>query len=282
MKVKFFIIVFLLINCTFLQRALGRSDIESVHLSKVKKEIQLLNLINGLELNEEQVELIIKKAKEAAEIREEYKKVKQETETEFVSVLQDLRENLLQGKVVSSDLKTKVLKSNKLIKELKENCNKSITDLAVSIKNKLYGHQLYSLEQYVSCLIPPEEAGRIGQVKDSKGIERLLNRARNMREPLFEKKKEMFVQQGIEIIRKRSPKGSVIEEENEKNRILSIIKEARTLNDIDFALQKTELAQTIISEYELPKLPTDISVKIEKLFLQPEIILLLQEELSKR
>ena len=282
MKVKFLIIVILLINCTFSQRALGRSDIEGVHFLKVKKEIQLLNLINGLELNNEQVEFIIQKAKEAAEIREEYNRRKQEKETEFVLVLQDLRENLLQGKVVSSDLKTKVRKSNKLIKELKDNCDKSITDLAVSIKNKLYGHQLYSLEQYVSCLIPPEEAGRIGQVKDSKGIERLLNRTRNMREPLFEKKKETFVQQSIEMIRKHLPKGFIIEEENEKNSILSIIKEARTLNDIDFALEKTELAQSIISKYELPELPTDISVKIEKLFLQPEIILLLKEELSKR
>ena len=282
MKVKFLIIVILLINCTFSQRAIGSSDIEGVHFLKVKKEIQLLNLINGLELNNKQVEFIIQKAKEAAEIREEYNRRKQEKETEFVLVLQDLRENLLQGKVVSSDLKTKVRKSNKLIKELKDNCDKSITDLAVSIKNKLYGHQLYSLEQYVSCLIPPEEAGRIGQVKDSKGIEKLLNRARNMREPLFEKKKETFVQQSIEMIRKHLPKGFIIEEENEKNRILSIFKEARTLNDIDFALQKIELAQTIISEYELPELPTDISVKIEKLFLQPEIILLLKEELSKR
>ena len=113
MKVKFFIIVIILINCTFSQRVLGKSDIEGDHFSKVKKEIQLLNLINGLELNNEQVEFIIQKAKEVAEIREEYNRRRQEKETEFVSVLQDLRENLLQGTVVSSDLKTKVHKSNK-------------------------------------------------------------------------------------------------------------------------------------------------------------------------
>lgn len=279
MKVKFLVIVILILYFTSSKMVFGQSNIEDDHILKVRKDIQLLNLINGLELDKRQAEFILKKAKEAEEIRKNYNERIKEKEIEFVSDLQDLRENLFQGKVVSSDLKTKVQKGNELTKKLKDSYDTRINDLAVSIKNELYSHQLYSLQEYIPCLIPPETSSRIGQVKDSKGIEKLLDNYRNMPEPVFNKRKKIFVQRSIDIIRKHLPKGFIIEEEKEGNRISAVLEKARSLNDVDFSLKKTELTKSIISEYDLPQLPIDISIKIEKYFLSPEIVPLLQEKL---
>ena len=85
----------------------------------------------------------------------------------------------------------------------------------------------------------------------------------------------------IERIRKSLPKGFIIEEEEEKERILSVLEEARNLSDIDFTLKKTELVQELKSKYSRPELPIDISVKIERLLLTSEIIPLLNEKLLK-
>jgi hypothetical protein len=49
---------------------------------------------------------------------------------------------------------------------------------------------------------------------------------------------------------------------------------------IDYSLKKAEIVQELTSKYTLPKLPIDITIKIEKHLLAPEIISLLKEKLE--
>lgn len=49
---------------------------------------------------------------------------------------------------------------------------------------------------------------------------------------------------------------------------------------MEFELQKSNLVQQLKSRYTLPRLPVDVSVKIERFLLDPLIISLLEEMLA--
>lgn len=237
---------------------------------EIKRDIQLLNLINGLELTQAQMRLIIQKAERAEKIRNEQ-------EREFVQTLEKLRENLKQGKEVSPLLRKQVRRSRRTMERQIEDYKEKITEFTVRVERKLYKHQLYTLENHRACLIVPEGSAA-GQVEGSKGIERLLSRARNMPAPAFEERKEELVQRIIKRIRRALPRGFIIEE-GERRRILAILEDARYLTDVDFALNKTELAQELKPKHALPQRSISLSVKIKRFLLAAEIIPLLKEKL---
>lgn len=263
--------IILLAGCLLSEDVRGE---EGRCVDEIMRDIRLLNLINGLDLSKKQTELIIQKAEEAERIREEFKNGNKDKKEDIAQVLENLRDVLIQGKESSPALKRQVHKSKEMMHEIRKNYEESITELAVSIKKELYAYQLYTLDKYVPCLILPEGSAA-GAAEDSKGAERLLIRVRNIPAQGFEKRKEELVQKMIERIRRSLPKGFIIEEEEEKERILSVLEEARNLSDVDFTLKKTELVQELKSKYSRPDLPIDISVKIERLLLTSEIIPLL-------
>jgi len=252
---------------------------------EVHREIQLLNLINGLELDREQMEVIIQKAEAAKKIKDEFLSKVEGNNQEIVQAfrtLRGLRYDLMQDKNISHDLRRQVHETDTRVQHLKERYDERITGLALEIKKILHEHQLYALEQYVPCLIPPEEGSRVSQAENLEGAELQLMRIRNLPYPVFEQRKEEIAQVIINRIRKHLPKGYIIDEESEKERILSIFEEARILSDVDFALRKTELIHRLKSEYESSKPPIDISVKIERFLLTPEIIPLLKEKMETK
>ena len=87
MRMKYFVFG-LLISFFLSQNALGESGKCLDMITEVRRDIQLLNLINGLELNKRQMELIVQKAEEAEKIREEFNsRVIRENEAGFIQVL---------------------------------------------------------------------------------------------------------------------------------------------------------------------------------------------------
>ncbi|HID94025.1 MAG TPA: hypothetical protein EYP60_08005 [bacterium (Candidatus Stahlbacteria)] len=277
----FSLLIILSLSQNVISEPVKRLDI----LLEVHKEIQLLNLINGLDLDREQMEVIIQRAEAAKKIRDEFlSKIKENSQeiAQTFQTLRELRDDLMQDKNISQNLRRRVHEANVRVKQLKERYDERITELALEVKGILHEHQLYALEQYVPCLIPPEKGSRVGQAENLEGAERQLIRIRNLPYPVFERRKEEIAQVTINHIRRHLPKGYIIDEEAEKERILSIFEEARSLSDVDFALRKTELIQRLKSKYELPKPPIDISVKIERFLLTPEIIPLLKEKMETK
>ncbi|MBC8181835.1 hypothetical protein H8E88_12015 [candidate division KSB1 bacterium] len=274
---QFFLI---LIGFLLLQNPPAKSFPASDKVENIKKEIKLLNLINGLELSQEQMEYIIQQAEQAKRLRLDFDKQKQERSAENYKTYAHLREELMQGREVSDQLKRHVHQRNKLVHDLKDLYEDRINSLAVKIKNNLQGYQLYLLDQFKPCIIPPDNTVRIGQIKDSKGIEKQLDRIRSAPDHVFVKRKDNVSEKILEAIKKHLPKGYIIEEEQEKKRILTIYENARQLSDIDYSLKKADIVKELISKYTLPKLPIDITIKIERHFLTPEIIQLLKEKLE--
>lgn len=264
------------------QSALARPPEYTDELRKVTEEIRLLNLINGLELDEEQMEFIIQKAEEAEQLKADFSEKVNNGNPEIakaLQTLQELRVNLLEGENIPEDLKAQVYRAGRQTEEIILEYHDKTSQLTFEIKEILQSHQLYTLEHYVPCLIPPKEWAA-GQVNSSEAGLRQLTKLREMPAPVFEENKEKIAERIIERMRIYLPRGYILDEEAETGWIISILEEARSLSEVDFAIEKTELVEKLKSRHALPELPIDVSVKIERFLVTPEIIPLLRGKLA--
>ena len=251
-------------------------------LQRITEEIRLLNLINGLELSKEQTEFIIQKAKEAEQLRAKLLEEMNNGNPQIPKALhtfRELRVILLKGENIPDDLKAQTHKANLLTKEMTLKYQSQISQLAFQIKEILQPHQLCALENYVPCLIPPKPWA-YGQEDSSEAGVKRLTRVREIPAPVFEKNKGEIAARVIQQMKIHLPRGYILDEEAEKQWIISLLEKARSLSEEDFAIDSTELVEKLKLRYAPPKIPVDITVKIERFLLNPEIISLLKSKLA--
>ncbi len=246
--------------------------------SDLRREIQLLNLINGLELTSEQMRLVLERARQAQEIREGLRS--QAAVEEMSAVLGEMRETLMQGENLPPDLtdRYRVLQEN--IEQLRASAEREIARLALEVEGVLEPHQRYALEHYVPCLIPPEGAERIGQAQDVKG-DAALERLRAIPANRYEEHKEAIARRLMERLQKRfHAQGAIPDEEEELARILGLIERARALSDVDFGLQQQALLEELLAPYGPARPPAETAEMIARHLLDSTIIPLLEEKLA--
>ena len=260
-----------------LAKAEGLADV-----GNLQREVQLLNLLNGLELNADQIRFLLEKAQEAQETQEEFQDKANGNVEETVTVLTELRATLMRGETIADSSREQWYSTHGKNLELREEYEAEMTRIAREVQGILEGHQIYALEHFVPCVIPPQGGARIGQAEDTTAAEGLLARLRAIPAARFERNKEEIARRIVEQLKSHLPRGFglVINEEAETARILSILEEARELSDVEFELQKTDLIQQVKSVYELPESPVDTCLKIERHLLDPSIIPLLEEKLA--
>jgi len=266
-------------RCTSLPiaEAEGLADVGTL-----RREVQLLNLINGLELSVDQMRFLLEKAQEAEKTREEFKVKAKKNAEETATVLTELRATLVRGENIADSLREQWYSAHSKNLELREEYEAEMTRIAQEVQSILEGHQVYALEHFAPCVIPPQGGARIGQAEDTTATEGILARIRAIPAARFERIKEEIARRIIERLKSHLPRSFVlpVNEEEEIARILSILEEARGLSDVEFELRKTDLVQQVRSVYELPQAPVDTCLKIERHLLDPRIIPLLEEKLA--
>jgi len=278
MKKWFLLLVVLLLplvsSCQSMQPASAQVPPETTSL---RREIQLLNLINGLELTPDQMRFILEKAQEAQEIREE---LKGEADTEEMSaVLEEIRDTLMAGQNLSPELRERFFAAKADNERLMDEYQEEATHLAQEIEDILEEHQLYALEQYVPCVIPPEGELRIGQAQGAGGGA-VLERLRAIPDDRFERHKEEIARRALERIREHVHGAVILDEEAELERIEGLMEEARALSDVEFELQKEALIEELLEPYEAARPPVEPTAVIARHLLDPAIIPLLEEKLA--
>jgi hypothetical protein len=249
----------------------------------LQRQIQLLNLINGLELTPEQMRFILEKAVAVRATREA---LKAEAEAaEFEAILQEIRDALMAGLHVSGELGDAFFAAQGANRQLVEGYRKEVLSLAKEIEEVLESHQVYALEQYAPCIIPPVGEPRIGQTRDGKAVA-LLERLRAVPADRFE-----LHQQGIacrimkELERRFRGRLLIPHREAELDRILALVEEARSLSDIAFEVQKESLIEELLAPYEAAwssgrRPQADVTAVIGRHLLDPAIIPLLEQRLE--
>jgi len=281
-KYLLILVISLIVVLGLSQSVLAQSSEDTEKLEKVTGEIRLLNLINGLELDEAQMKFIVQKAEEAEQLKVDFLAKLNDDNPEMAYTLQtfqELRNNLLRDENVSDDLKAQVYLAESRRREIAQQYYDGVSLLALEIKAILEPHQLYTLEHYVPCLIAPKPWAA-GQADSSEAGVGKLTELMEIPDSIFEENKERIAELVLERMRIYLPRGYVLDEEAEKAWIIALLEEARSLSDVDFAIESAELIEKLKSRYKLPALPIDISIKIERFLLTYEIIPLLKSKLA--
>ena len=251
-------------------------------VANLRRDVQLLTLINGLDLSAEQMQFILDRAREAEAIRGEIKGRAEGNAAATSQVLSELRETLMRGEVISPELRDEFFSVDRENHALKEEWEQEMARLALEVEEDLEGHQLYALEHYVPCVIPPEGEARIGQAEDTHAGQALLQRIRDIPDVQFEARKDRIAQRVLERVLARLPKGRALafDQEKETEWILCFLEKVRSLDEMTFAVEKEALVGEVKSRYASPEVPVDVSTKIERHLLDPRIIPLLEEKLA--
>lgn len=247
---------------------------------KIKEEIILYNLVNGLHLEKEQIESLLTCAKEVNEYRESLNQKLKELEKEEEKVLLSLKEEAkkevphLSKSVVRKFHKIKFEKAQ-LYKEFRSFLEKKVEE----VKNILNETQLYLLENFKPCVIPPRKGLRIGESSD-KSLH-FLERIRRLPSSIYEIRKDEIIQRFIERYKLLHPKAEEEKIEKMKNELEKIMEEARALSDVEFSLKKSSFFERIKKMKQTDK-KIKIEEKISRLLLNPSIIPVLEDIYSQR
>jgi hypothetical protein len=244
----------------------------------LQREIQLLNLIDGLELTPDQMRFILEKAREAEDTRENLKA--EADVAEMKTILGEIRDALMAGENVPDELRNSFFVARAENERLVEAYKKEVLRLATEVEGILEGHQLHALERYVPCVIPPEGEPRIGQARDGKGVA-LLERLRAVPLEQFGRHKEKIARRVLRELERRFRRRIVIlDREREVERILDLLERARSLPDVDFELEKEALIQELLAPYGAGRRRADVRRVIGRHLLDPGVIPLLEQKLA--
>jgi hypothetical protein len=263
-------------GCQVMQSASAQAPSEEE--ANLHREVQLLNLINGLELTPEQMQFVLDRAQQAQEKRESLRG--QADTEEMDATLEEIREALMAGQEIPQELSERFFAAKADYERLIEAYQEETARLAEEVEDVLEEHQLYALEQYVPCVIPPPGDLRIGQAQGAQGGA-ALERLRAVPADGFERHKEEIARRVLERMEERlHGQVLILDEEAELERILDLVEKAYALSDVDFELQKEALIEELLAPYEVARPAAEPTTVIARHLLDPAIIPLLEEKLA--
>ena len=252
---------------------------EPMPASELRAEISLLNLINGLELTPPQAALLLAKAQEAKRLEDRWRAESEGRRSEVDAVLAEIKAALRQKKELPEELALRFRRLDDELKSTQADVEKSRRELAGEVKASLASQQIYQLERFVPCIIPPKGELRVGQVGDSSGLARRLERLRSLPDRAYRFRREEICRGVLAGFQKRFPK-TALDEEALLSDIGRVLDRCRSLCAAEFELQKNQLAEGLVSLFKPDLASGDITRKIDTFLLSEEVIPLLQERLA--
>jgi len=249
-------------------------------VKELQSEIKIYNLINGLYLDKNQMEFILSCAQELKQKKDEWKYVYENNLVNQREVLLNLKNEVKNNKTeVSGDLARGVHRAKLEIQKLRKEYINVSKSKAQAVKSILSKNQLYTIENYKPCLVPPKGLARIGEDDSGKQFTELLERIRTMPKQRYNQKKHIISQKHVERLSVKRPMLKQEELKQAQNSLLKIMDKAKALSDTGFLIEKNNLAKEI-KDIISPKEKAEAEEKITRFLLDASIISVLQEKLK--
>ncbi len=249
-------------------------------VESLRREIMVLNLIQGLELSFDQMQFLLAKTRESQRLVQEAQLNYSRRKPELLQVMEEIRRYRQENQEVPAALSQRFHSIEAEIKREKGRVQEALRSLAREVEKNLAPHQLYALEKYVPCVIPPKGESRIGQVVDLKGISQQLTRIRNIPDRMYPARKSQVIKRTLQGFKDRT--GVVLDEEGTQDlaaRLGAFYDRVRSLNEADFEIQKESLAKELAELLKPKAPPLSLTQKIEAFLLRPEIIPFLENRI---
>jgi len=259
------------------------SQVKDSKLKELRMQIVLYNLVKNLYLTKEQAEFLLEKAKIVKNLKEDFEEKFKELSSQQKKILSDLKEILKKETgVIPQELKKELHKNEYEMKKLRKEYIQKLDEITKEVKLKLSDSQIYIIENFKPCLIPPKSSKLIGQAFSSQKLTRKLESLRRLPYQEYVFKRDRFIEKILNHILLKIPK---IEEEKldeVKEDLTRILDEMRKLSDVDFSIQEEQILEKIkelLSSKFHPK-KKSVDDKILHFLLNPQIIPILKEILK--
>jgi len=283
-KEKVSVILVIVVFFLFAGLLWGLPEVSKEKLEKteeMRREIRLLNLINGLDLTPKQMELVLENAEEYQRIRDQFDKVVLNRQEEMEAALEEIRSYLRENKEIPPQTVQKYHRLDREIREARMKIQEGAKDLAKEIEESLEPHQLYQLQEFVPCIIPPKGEKRIGQAKDHVGLTKSLEKIRRIPSRIYQQRKDEIVGRTLGGLKLHAPFFSDLDEEEMERHVGLIYDEVRNLEDAEFEIQKERLAEDLLSPFK-PETPSNnLMRKIAGFLLSAEVIPVLEARIDR-
>ena len=276
------------------RRGYCRGDLEVreifAEVYDLSREINLLNLVNGLYLSPQQMAQMLKISRKVEEIRGDYQLKAVSQARLMEEILNEFGEILGRNEEIDQELVREFRRAKKRGENLKEELHSALIRYQDEMKRVLNENQLALIEEFKPCIIPPRDTRNpvpIGRASgDTRMGERLLTRIRQMDENLYQRRKPLLIERHIEMVERHVGLFSDEERGEEESRVADIFKRARELSDLDFEAQKGNLARELKEPHEKAvqgrhrKRRGDLD-KLGKFLLDPKLIPILEKRLTQ-
>jgi len=238
----------------------------------LSKEVKILNILNGIELSETQRESIRRSIKKVEAIEDDFESDVEEKTELFQAGLGKSVEVLSEGKELPPSLKKEISSHNHQLIEMHREKEEEIFEVALDVKNILEPQQVYQLETFIPCLVPPPGKARVGQTENHESIGKRLDKIRNLPENVYWAQRERIIDMVIKKEKQHLPILAVFDEEAERERIGSLLDEIRSMSDVDFALNMEEVSEEFKMQVERGNPESEVLRKIRGFLLDPLVL----------
>ena len=213
---------------------------------KVRQEISLLNLLNGLYLSDEQLGRLIGLARRAESIEESYTKRFAEGADGHLADVKALRDGLYAPTGASPEVKERAGSSQKAAEALRDKMAEELGGGEEEAKGALSEGQLAIIETFKPCLLPPKSLSdpvAVGQASTTEREEAVLDVVRRMPASLYNQRRGIMARMIVE--RGEREKGKMPDDVRQgmMRTLAAKLDAARAMSEVDFGLKKGELAK---------------------------------------
>ena len=270
-------------------------NLKLAHIGSLREDITLLNLINGLLLDESQIQKLIITAKKAQREYDLFQENTYPIQNDYYQKLQILKNHLSHNQIIPDDLEKSITILEKEYKSNKHLFMQKIKIHEADTGRYLNASQLNTIEDFQPCTIPPKDLSqptRAGQATSNfKGIENMLDTARRLSQNAYENYVDTFLSNMLSEFELHLGRMSDEEKQQEHQRLKNILGRARLLTDADFLVQRDQLVLEIVEKYhtfintikalekETVRFHGGLS-KVSRYLLNPRIIPLLKSPLA--
>lgn len=268
-------------------------------------DISTVNLLNGLYFTEQQMRGILKLAKKAQQLKQEFLEKKgavyMEVLDEAERAYQNLFAEIMKGEPAKQGgrIEQEALRIEHQLKEITDKVMRTMSaELSVldhELSKILTPEQQQVIDGFKPCLIPPKDLKnpiRAGQASSNDHAINILRRIREIPSYVWDQRKYQFLSRHVERFSRHRSVLTEEEKEKELQRLLTLTEKVRTMSDADFEMEKETLAEELRPEdmvhdlrEELEKrVPYMRRIKVSKsarFLLNERIIPILEDRLSK-
>ena len=273
-----FLFVFTLVIAFFSVQVSEAQEISRAE--HLRREIRVLNLVNGLDLSPEQIRKIVECAEEIDRLKSSLQSAMQKWDQDMEEVLSEIRSQLEEKSEVKKETAQTFHKSSNQVKIGRLKMNEKIRASVKEVEDIMEPHQLFQLEDYVPCIIPPKGELRIGQTRDYKGITNRLKQVRKIPDRAYRRRKGDIAQRVLIGMKLNNPRLVDLDEEEILKNVKSLHDRARQLSETEFEIQKDALAKELISVLKPGQKTGPVLQKIEKFLLSPEVVTILRNRME--